>query len=118
MAKKKLQITLCNTCVRDNYGEGIFASTDQVEAAYREKLKGLAPGLMPVFKQQNCFNLCENFHCVQVDDRETGILLKKISDPDKIHTVCEWVKTCAQSGKFEIADSLKGHLAETTKLSS
>jgi len=118
MAPKKLQITLCNTCVRDNYGEGIFATTDSVERAYRERLQGLGADLMPVFRRQNCFNLCENYYCVQVDDRETGVLLKKISDPDKIHSVCEWVKTCAQSGKFEIADSLKSHLAETVKVTA
>ena len=116
MAPKKLQSTLCNTCVRDNYGEGVFASTDAVERAYREQLQGLNADLMPAFQRQNCFNLCENYHCVQVDDRNTGILLKKISDPEKIHAVCEWVKSCAQSGKLELTDSLQNPLAETVKV--
>lgn len=118
MAPKKLQITLCNTCIRDNYGEGIFASTDAVEKAYREKLKGLSADLMPVFQRQNCFNLCENYHCVQVDDRHTGVLLKKISDADKIGAVCDWVKTCAQKGSLDLSESLKTHLAETVKVAS
>ena len=118
MAGKKLQITLCNTCVRDNYGEGSFASTDDVERAYRDRLKGLNADLMPVIKRQNCFHLCENYHCVQVDDRDTGVLLKKISDEGKIQALCDWVKSCAQSGKLELSEPLKGHLAETVKVSS
>jgi len=118
MGKMRLQITLCNTCVRDNYGEGLFSTTENVEQAYRERLKGLSPDLMPEFKQQNCFNLCEQFYCVQVDNRDQGFLLKKVSDPDKIRTVCEWVKTCAQSGKFEVTETIQGHLAETVKIPS
>ncbi|MFO1462803.1 MAG: hypothetical protein U1F66_03435 [bacterium] len=117
MAAKKLQITLCNTCVRDNYGEGIFRETPDLEAHYRAQFKGLPSNLVPEFKQQNCFNYCEQYHCVQVDDHETSILLKKVSDPEKIRSLCDWVKGCAQSGKLELAESLKSSLLETRKIS-
>ena len=114
---KRLEITLCNTCVRDNYGQGIFAATDSVEEVYRKQLKGLGAAT-PEFRQQNCFNFCEHYHCVEVKDQETAYLFKKVSDPDKIHSLCEWVKTCTQSGKFEVPESLKDQLLETQKISS
>jgi hypothetical protein len=115
MSSEKVKITLCNTCVRDNYGEGIFAETETVESAYRRALKDVGAG-NPKIERQNCFNLCELYHCIRIEQNNVGIVLKKISDPAKIQAVAEWVRDIGQGKAFEVPESLLAHLAEKQKL--
>lgn len=116
MVKNKIQLTLCRTCVRDNQGEGVFADIETVEKVYRQKLKSGIFGSLASIKLQNCFANCESFHCVQITDHEKGFLLKQISDPEKIESVCEWVKLSKANGTMELNEGLKGHLIETVKV--
>ena len=118
MSKKPIQITLCNTCVRDNYGEGIFSSTDAVEGAYRERLKGLGASRMPAFKQHNCFNFCELYHCVQVEGPNGTYLFKKVSDTGKIAELCDWVRHLAEGGTQELPKTMQELLIETQEKAS
>lgn len=115
MPSDKVKITLCNTCVRDNYGEGIFAETDNVEEAYRRALKEAGAG-NPQIERHNCFNLCELYHCIRVEQNNVGIVLKKISDPTKIQAVAEWVRDVHQGKGFEVPETLQSHVAEKQKL--
>ena len=112
---EKVKITLCNTCVRDNYGEGIFAETDALESAYRQALKE-AGAANPQIDRHNCFNLCELYHCIRVEQNNVGIVLKKISDPTKIQAVAEWVKDVSHGKSFEVPENLQAHVAEKQKL--
>ncbi len=114
MQKNKLQLTLCATCVRDNYGEGIFATIDNFEKSFREQLKSQNCSAVEI-KHQNCFNSCENYHCVQVSDGQTAHQLKKISNPQKIAEVAGLIKK-SQHGKLEIPENLKENFIETVKI--
>jgi len=116
MATDKVKITLCNTCVRDNYGEGIFAETDSLESAYRRGLKDVGYIGKPNIERHNCFNLCELYHCIRVEQNDIGVVLKKISDPAKIQAVCEWVRDIGQGKAFEVPEILQSHVAEKQKL--
>jgi len=119
MSKARIQITLCNTCVRDNYGEGIFTNTDRVEDAYRQQFRQLGPSSrMPVFKQHNCFNFCELYHCVQVEGPGKTYLFKKVSDTGKIASLCEWVRQVAEGKAQELPKALKELLIETQEKAS
>ena len=115
MSSEKVKITLCNTCVRDNYGEGIFAETGNLESAYRRALKDAGAG-NPEIARHNCFNLCEMYHCIRVEQRDVGIVLKKISDPTKIQAVAEWIRDIGQGKAFEVPEALQSHVAEKQKL--
>ena len=117
MGNKKLKLLVCRTCIRDNPGQGIFATVDSLTDVYK---KGLKKGLFSCSAEmdlQNCFTECENFHCVQLTDSDKGFRLKKISTPEKIETVLQWVKQVEKSGQLELPESLKDNLLETIKLS-
>jgi hypothetical protein len=116
MPSDKVKITLCNTCVRDNYGEGDFAETENLETAYRRSLKDVGYIGKPDIARHNCFNLCEMYHCIRVEQNDVGIVLKKISDPSKIQAVCEWVRDLGQGKSFDVPESLQEHVAEKQKL--
>ena len=116
MGSAKVKITVCNTCVRDNYGEGIFAQTESVESAYRRALKDAGYVGTPQIDRHNCFNLCELYHCIRVEQNDIGIVLKKISDPNKIQAVAEWVRDVNEGKSFEVPAALQEHVAEKQKL--
>lgn len=118
MSKSNLKLTLCRTCVRDNYGEGIFSNIDMVEKAYRERLKGGLFGSLADIQLQNCFTECENFHCVQVESGNAGFRFKKISSPEKIEQVTQWMKEVRRTGRLDLPDHLIPNLIEPVKTSS
>ena len=115
MAKPRLKLTICRTCVRDNYGEGIFSNIDLVEKTYKERLKEGRFGHCAEIALQNCFTECENFHCVQLADEEMGFRLKKISNLDKINEVSQWVKQVKDTGRWDLPEELIPHLIEPIK---
>jgi len=116
MSKSKLKLTICRTCIRDNYGEGIFSDIDQVERAYRRGLKDGAFSSSAEVCLQNCFTECENFHCVQVENEQAGFRLKKISTPEKIEEVTRWMKEIQRSGRLDLPDPLIPNLIEPIKI--
>ncbi len=115
MAKSKLKLTICRTCVRDNYGEGIFSNIDLVEKSYKDRLKEGRFGSAAEIALQNCFTECENFHCVQLADEAMGFRLKKISTTEKINEVSDWVKQVKNTGRWDLPETLISHLIEPIK---
>jgi hypothetical protein len=116
MSQAKQKLTICRTCVRDNYGEGIFSDVDQVEKAYRERLKARLWGTVAEVGLQNCFTECENFHCVQVEHGQAGFRLKKISSLEKIDQVTGWIRDIQQSGRLDLPEGLISNLIEPIKV--
>ena len=117
MSKNKPKLTICRTCVRDNYGEGLFSEIDMVEKAYRERLKTGITGSAAEIVLQNCFTECENFHCVQVENEEAGFRLKKISSIDKIEQVTTWIRDIHSTGRLDLPETLIPNLIEPIKVS-
>ena len=116
MSSKKLKLTVCRTCVRDNPGEGIFENAESVEKTYRQQLKQGLFGSVAEIKMQNCFSECENFHCVQLTDDTLGFRFKKISSPTKVDELIRWVKAVKETGRMDLPESLIGHLIEPIKV--
>lgn len=117
MSKTKPKVTICRTCVRDNYGEGLFSEIDLVEKAYRERLKTGVTGSAAEIVLQNCFTECENFHCVQVESDAAGFRLKKISSVEKIDQVADWIRDIHRTGRLDLPDNLISNLIEPVKVS-
>jgi hypothetical protein len=112
MAKNKIKLTICRTCIRDNEGEGVFSQIDLVEKAYKERLKeGLFHSAAEI-KLQNCFSQCENFHCIEVADQTKTYQLKKISNIEKVESVCDFIKKSKTSGQLEFPEELRDNLLE------
>ncbi len=103
------KILACRSCLRDNPGEGVFASPENCEKEYKAKLKEGLFKKTAHFELQSCFAECEHFHCVRVMKGKVGVHLKQISSPEKIDEVIEWVRLAKQTNSFEVPDHLKGH---------
>ena len=103
------EILACKSCLRDNPGEGVFATPESCEKEYREKLKEGLFRKTAHFELHSCFAECEHFHCVRVMKGKTGVHLKKISSPQKIDEVIEWVRLSKQINSFEVPEGLKGN---------
>lgn len=106
----KIKILACKSCLRDNPGEAAFSSPENYEKAYKEKLKEGLFRKSAHFELHSCFAECEHFHCVRVMKGNVGVHLKKISSPEKINEVIEWVKSSKQTNSFEVPEHLKEHL--------
>ncbi len=102
-----LKILACKSCLRDNPGKGVFSSPESYEKEYKEKLKEGLFRKTAQFELQSCFAECEHFHCVRVMKGKTGVHLKKISSPEKIGEVIEWVKQAKRTNFFEVPENLK-----------
>ncbi len=105
-----LKILACKSCLRDNPGEGVFASPENAEKEYRGKLKEGLFRKTAHFELHSCFAECENFHCVRVLKGKVGVHLKQISSPQKIDEVIEWVKLSKQTNSLEVPECLKENL--------
>lgn len=104
------KILACKSCLRDNPGEGVFATPESAGKAYREKLKEGLFRKIAHFELHSCFAECEHFHCVRVFKGKMGVHLKQISSPEKIDEVTEWVKHSKQTNSFDVPEHLKDNL--------
>ena len=107
MGKQKPQLVICRTCHRDNPGEGDFAN---FASAAKKWKRALVPGIFNKIadvKYQNCFAQCENFYCVQVTQNHEGFLLKKISTPEKMNQVIDWITSAPENKPLQIPESLR-----------
>ena len=102
MSKNKLQVVLCRTCVRDNPGQGMFQDFELNSKAYQSQLKAGLFKKHADLKYKNCFAQCENFHCVQVTKNGEGFLLKKISTPEQVQNLIEWVKEAKEHSALSL----------------
>ena len=116
MSQAKLKFLICRTCVRDNPGEGVFSTIESLEKTYRQQLKSGLFSSVAEIELQNCFSECENFHCVQLTDAQGGVRLKKISTPQQLQQVVQWIKDCQKSGKVELPEGLQEHHLQTIRL--
>lgn len=115
MAKNKLQVVLCRTCLRDNPQEGDWKSFEANAKVYQQKLKDGFLRKHAELRFQNCFSYCEKFHCVQVTKNGEGFLLQKISTPQKVNDLVDWVKESKKSPYFELPHSLHDNLIAPVK---
>lgn len=107
---ESLKILACKSCLRDSPGEGVFASPESIEKEYKEKLKEGWMRKTSSFELHGCFAECENFHCLRVFKGKKGFHLKKISNPEKIDQVIEWMRHAKKSDGFEVPECLKENL--------
>lgn len=105
-----LKILACRACIRDNPGEGEFATPESVEKAYREKLKEGWMRKTADFELHSCFAECENFHCVRVFKGAEGYHLKKISSPHMLDELVKWLREAKNSQDFELPEILRENL--------
>ena len=112
MAKGKLKLTICRTCLRDNPGEGPWASIETLDQEYKKHLGSGWFNKTAEISYQNCFAQCENFYCLQVTAQGSGYLLKKISTPEKIQAVVNWIREAKaqKQNKLKVPDCLAEHV--------
>ncbi len=117
MTTKKIHLTLCRTCIRDNPGEGIFKAPEALEAFYQKKLREHSLDGVVELKMQNCFAECESFHCLELNRQHVGFRLKKISNLEKTEAVLTWLKQISQSERLDLPENLLENLLEPLKTS-
>lgn len=117
MAKNNIEMVLCRTCVRDNCEEGFFQNFDEAAQFYKDRLNLGLFRKAARLKYQNCFAQCENFFCLQVSRNNKGFLLKKISSPEKIDSVIDWVKESSQGKDFQLPQKLEENLIRHVEVS-
>ncbi|MCP5467793.1 MAG: hypothetical protein H7A32_00815 [Deltaproteobacteria bacterium] len=115
MSSSRPKIVICRTCVRDNPKKAPFTNFEENAKYYQSLLKEGFFKKSADLHYQNCFAVCENFHCVLVHHGHRGFLFKKISSVEKIHSLVAWVRKLEQGVVPEIPEDLQENLLKEVK---
>ncbi len=115
MSSYRPKLVICRTCVRDNPKETPFSDFEENAKHYQNLLKEGFLKKTADLHYQNCFAVCENFHCVLVHHGHKGFLFKKISSVEKIQSLVTWLKELKEGAPIEIPQELQENLLKEVK---